>query len=420
MIGKIDKTEIEWPPDMSEKARNALRDVLRAFDDAAGELDTDPTVIYSSETERLRRFFLNQENWTKLWSRPNRCMYEGCTAKSISRSHSIPMSASLKLISEAGHVVTPRLGENGVDMNRVGIRQASTFPGFCQRHESLFTEFETTKKMSSDRHYILQTYRTLCRERFRMHHQRERLKSALNEYQHLRRRFIIARVQNVHNTRFPNVMNITFENDKIENHAAKAIESLSQDLSILYRMHGDLIYDIQNGTNNSSLIVRNFDLQLPVCLSGLGVLSYMQNGTIKRALCILAILPEEHETKAIIGTTKEHTDALDFHCADETSPTFLANMESWMCHGSDHWFMTPSSWNAIPELRQKVILKRILDSELSIADPVDFSILDGPRKHIIDLIEQAYSRGDFPTTQFPQIHQLLAREKKKFDDFSSN
>ena len=273
MIGKSDKTEIEWPPDMSEKARSALRYILRAYDDAVREFDTDHTVIYSSEAERLRRFFVNQENWRNLWSRPNRCMYERCTGNSIPRSHSIPMSASLKLISETGHVVTPQLGENGLDVNRIGIRQASTFPGFCQRHESLFTEFETTKKMSSDRHYILRTLRTLCRERFRMHHQKERLESALNEYQQLRRRFIMARIRKAHNPRSIEIMDITFENHKIENRAAEAIESLSEDLSSLRSLYGDLIYDIQNGTNDSSLIVGNFNLQLPVCLSGLGVLN---------------------------------------------------------------------------------------------------------------------------------------------------
>ena len=91
-----------------------------------------------------------------------------------------------------------------------------------------------------------------------------------------------------------------------------------------------------------------------------------------------------------------------------------------MCHGSDHWYMTPSAWHAIPEPRQKVILKRILNPEPSIGEPVDFSILDGPRKHIIELIEQALSRGDFPTAQFPQIHQLLDREKGKFGDLTSN
>ena len=146
MTNKSNEMEIEWPPYMSAKERNDLRDILRAYDNAVTDFDSDHTVMYSSEADRLRRFFAGQRKWTKLWSRPGRCMYEGCTEKSIPRSHSIPMSASLKLIAEEGHVVTPRLGENGIYMDRIGIRDASTFPGFCARHESIFAEFETQKQ----------------------------------------------------------------------------------------------------------------------------------------------------------------------------------------------------------------------------------------------------------------------------------
>ena len=404
---------------MSAKERNDLRDILRAYDNAVTDFDSDHTVVYSSEADRLRRFFAGQRKWTKLWSRPDRCMYEGCTEKSIPRSHSIPMSASLKLISEEGHVVTPRLGENGIYMDRIGIREASTFPGFCARHESIFAEFETQKQMSSERHYLLQTFRTLCREIFRMRRQKERLESALSEYRKLRRGFIIARIQKAHQSRSTEIRDITFENDEIESRAVHAITSLSGNLPILNGIYCDLFHDIQNGTHDSSIVVRNFNLRLPVCLSGLGELHYMQNGTTMHALCILAIIPEDQETKIILGAAKEHTNALASYCSDETSPNFLATMESWLCHGSDHWFMTPTEWHAIPESRQKVILARILAPDLTIAHPVDFSILDGPRMHIIKLIEQSLSSGDLPTASLPQIYQLLACETGKLDDITS-
>ena len=140
----------------------------------------------------------------------------------------------------------------------------------------------------------------------------------------------------------------------------------------------------------------------------------------KRALCILAILPERQETKAILGAANEHTNALASYCADETSPNFLTTVESWMCHGSDHWFMTPSAWYAIPEPRQKAILERIFDPEPSISDPVEFSILDGPRKQLVKLIERSLAIGDFPALQLRQIHKLLACEREKLDAFTSN
>ena len=420
MTNKIDEIEIVWPPDMSAKERNEMRDILLAFDGAVRDFESDQTIIYPSEADRLRIIFAHQKRWAKVWSRLDRCMYEGCTENSIPRSHSIPMSASIKLIAEAGHVVTPRFGENGLDMKRIGIRDASTFPGFCERHEAIFAEFETKKKMSSDRHYLLQTFRTLCREIFHIRRQKERFESMLNEYRERRRGFIIARIRKAHHSKPIDNIDITFKNDEIERRAANVIDSLSEDLPILRGLYRDLFDDIQNCTNESTLFVRNFNIRLPVCLSGLGVLNYIQGDTPKRALCILAIIPEEQESHVILGATKEHMNALDSYFNDESSPSVLAMMESWLCHGSDHWFMTPSTWHAIPESRQKVILERILDPNPSIADPVKFSILDSARTQIVDLIEQKLSSGDFPAGQLPDINELLASEKMKLDDFTSN
>ena len=397
-----------------------MRDVLRAFDGATRDFDSDPNVIYPSEAGRLRLFFADQKRWARIWSRPGRCLYEGCTEKSIARSHSISMGASIKLIAEAGHVVTPRLGENGVHMKHIGIRDASSFPGFCKRHESIFSEFETKKKLASDRHYLLQAFRTLCREIFRMSRQKEMLESVLERYRDRRHRFIAARIQKPHHSKPMEIRHTTFENDELERRAADAIESLSEDLPVLQGLYRDLFNDIQNGTDESSLVVMIINLSLPVCLSGLGVLNYVQGDTTKRALCLLAIIPEEQETKVIIGSAKEHMNAVVSYCKDESSPAFLAMMESWLCHGSDHWFMSPSEWHAIPESRQEMILERILDPKHSIGDPVEFSILDRPRKQIVDLIERALSSGNFTSVQLPVINELLASQKMKLDDLTFN
>ncbi len=420
MTNKNNVIEIVWPSDMSVKERNEMRNFQILFECAARDFERDQTVIYPSEADRLRNFYTEQKRWVNVWSQPGRCMYEGCTENSIPRSHSIPMSASLQLIAEDGHVVTPRLGENGLDMKRIGIRDASTFPGFCERHEAIFAEFETKKKMSSERHYLLQTYRTLCREIFRTRRYKKRFESRLNAYRELRREFFINRIWKAPHSKPIDKFDITFESDEIERLGAETIDSLSESLPILRDLYRDLFDDIQNYTNESALIVGVFDKHLPVCLSGLGVLNYMQGDTRKRALCILAIIPEEQKTHIILGSSKEHMKVLESYFNDESSPSVLAKMESWLCHGSDHWFMTPSAWYAIPESRKKVILEQILDPNPSIAHPVEFSILDSARTLIVDFIEQELSRGNFPTSQLPEITKLLASEKLKLYDFTSN
>ncbi len=420
MTKKIDGIEIVWPADMSVKKRNEMLDILYAFEGAVRDFESDQSVIYPSEADRLRNFFAQHKRWVNVWSQSGRCMYEGCTENSIPSSHSIPMSASIKLIAEDGHVVTPRFWENGLDMKRIGIRDASTFPGFCECHEAIFAEFETKKKMSSDRHYLLQAFRTLCREIFRMRRQIERSESMLNAYRERRRGFIISRIQKAHHSKPIDNIDIKFKNDEIERQLADVINSSSESLHILRGLYLDLFDDIQNYTNESTLCVRVYDERLPVCLSGLGVLNYMQGDTRKRALCILAVIPEEQETNIILGGAKEHMNALASYFNVESSLSLLAMMESWLCHGSDHWFMTPSAWYAIPESRKKVILERILDPNPSITHPVEFSILDTARTRIVDFIEQELSRGNFPTGQLPVINKLLASEKMKLYDFTSN
>jgi hypothetical protein len=68
----------------------------------------------------------------------------------------------------------------------------------------------------------------------------------------------------------------------------------------------------------------------------MGVLNYIEKGVRKRALCLLAIIPEAGKTKIMRGSFSEHENALKHLLGDMTSPTVIAALESWMCHGSDH------------------------------------------------------------------------------------
>lgn len=127
-----DSPKITWPAGMSDASKDELREFLYEYDRALSDFEKDHTVIFPSREERLRLFYASRKRWSKNWATPGSCMHEGCGATAIPRSHTVPMSASLKVIAENGHVVTPRFGESGIEMVRVGIREASTFPGSVQ------------------------------------------------------------------------------------------------------------------------------------------------------------------------------------------------------------------------------------------------------------------------------------------------
>jgi hypothetical protein len=410
-----DLPAIEWPDGMSDAEKDALRDILHAYEVAITDFENDHTVIFPSEAERLRLFFASRKKWSKQWSTPGLCMHPGCSAVSISRSHTIPMSASLKVIAENGHVATPRFGDNGVEVVLVGIREASTFPGFCQIHEAQFADFELKKKIATADHFRLQAFRTLCREICTQKHHKQKLEVALNDYRKLRKTFIATRLKQVQGSEPLEVQDVKFDNDTVENRAAEQVDLLTKHLTELYGLYHGVLDELRSGDDNTAMVVGTFNLRLPVCLSGIGVLPYQEGGATMRALCFLAIIPEASETKIIIGTAKQHEMALMIYLRDESSTALLERLESWMCHGSDHWFMTPSAWNAIPPARKDAICKCILDPSPSIADPVGFSILDGARNQILAFADAQLQAGKVTSHEVADVRKLIAEEKAKLN-----
>ncbi len=398
---------------MSDAEKDALRDVLHAYDRAISDFEDNHTVIFPSESDRLRLFYASQKRWFKQSSTPGRCMHDRCCATSISRSHTIPMSASIQEIAETGHVVTPSFGEKGVEVVPMGIREASTFPGFCESHEAQFADFESQKQLTTPDHFYLQAFRTLCREIYTQRHHKQKLGVSLDDYRKLRDAFITSRLKQVQGAKSIEIKGVTLENDALENRVIDQMETLSENLTELDCLYHGVLDDLRNGANKISMTVAVLDLQLPVCLSGFGVLPYQEGGVAKHAVCFLAIIPEATETKIIMGGAKEHEKALTTYLQDESSPALLERLESWMCHGSDHWFMTRSAWDAIPQVRKDAICERILDLSRSIADPVGFSVLDGPRNHILVIAEAQLRDGKIAPGDLDDVRKLIAEEKAK-------
>lgn len=408
--------EISWPENMSVEQREALKPLLDAFDAAASNLEKHTAVIFPSEEERKRLFFGSLARWGKAWSKPGRCMYDGCTRKSIARSHSISLGASIAQIAEDGHVLTPKYGDDGVELVRIGKREASTFPGFCDEHEALFSEFENEGSITEDRHFQLQVFRTLCREIYSKRHGQQKLNDMLTVYRTLRddyvRRAIVP--QHLKSGDAANSFNVRFENDATEVQLVDLLTSGEEDLVELEALYHLIVDDLRAGTSNVAIQVQAFNLQLPVCLSGLGVLNYREDGTDKRCLACLAVLPEAQGTKILIAVAPEHEDVAALHMSETASPVVLARVESWMLHGSDHWFIRPSSWALIPEARQRAIRNRI-PVPGSLVEVPPFSVLDEMRQQIIAEIDRALASGELSAEDEPRARQLHTVEQGKLD-----
>ena len=121
--------------------------------------------------------------WDK-WDKFNRSLeskiclsptqWHGECESGISRSHTVPKSSSLRRIAQDGHVYS--LVPNPLEIEKnsgfinpqlIGVNRASTFPGFCSRHDNdIFSPLETQGFSGAADQCFLIAYRALAREMY--------------------------------------------------------------------------------------------------------------------------------------------------------------------------------------------------------------------------------------------------------------
>jgi SEC-C motif-containing protein len=118
-----------------------------------------------------------QEKFQKEFSK-RYCMHPQLSSTSCSQqlvaAHSVSRSSNLNAIAENGHVMQFRpsfqsmLNNDGLLMPElIGVNRASTFTGFCHRHDSsTFEPIDQPVTALTDGHIFLVAYRALCRELF--------------------------------------------------------------------------------------------------------------------------------------------------------------------------------------------------------------------------------------------------------------
>ncbi|BCU65996.1 hypothetical protein F941_00349 [Acinetobacter bouvetii DSM 14964 = CIP 107468] len=95
------------------------------------------------------------------------CLHQGVSncEGSIIKAHSISKKGSLQYISDNQHVYGMKFEINGFNFKKIGIRNASTFTGFCKRHdEILFSSFEKNNFEKTSKQLFDLCYRAICIE----------------------------------------------------------------------------------------------------------------------------------------------------------------------------------------------------------------------------------------------------------------
>jgi hypothetical protein len=327
------------------------------------------------------------------WNEPRTCIYPTCSSLSVKKSHSIAKSNSLKVIANKGHVLQPSVDVFAknleVSMKPVGINNASTFPGFCEKHEKLFHKFEH-EKIHEDSFVMLQTYRAICREVVCLNIEVEIIQNKIDIYKEKIEQESLAilldrlRDRGVKGPKNLNIKGI----DKI----LTQLEGMKNDFNtrIAYlKKHSEQILDDfeSNSVGKKRKTINHgvcIDHKFPVSLCGYTSIAYGSK-SIKKMLLIANIIPMENCTYIFCSTDKRHNkffnNITEYYF--QSALTSLIFIETFMVHSSDHWFMNPPYWDSLSKEKQEMILSEILNVNKLITDEFEYSIFDDIRSTIL-------------------------------------
>lgn len=390
---------------------------VEAADDA---FRADHTVVFGTESDRLKALFQARARRFKDWDRSGPCLYRGCKEPSIARSHTVQRAKVLERIAEQGHVLTPTIDRNGeLVMERIGIALASTFPGFCHAHELLFADFETTGVISTPRHLALQMLRTVAREIARRRFGIEQGEKALEEYRTARRAHFAKAINAVDAD--ADVHDLTVSGDALDNHVS---DTLVRQQAILADLEGPLFAEVmtylEKGRPEPACIgfllpsddPQHPPLELPVAVSGVVFVNYQKGKTVHHIPCVVGVIPQEGSTLLLIGTTRKHQVFLKaWQKRIDTILGMLNLVEGWMVHGTDHWFIRPSVWDALPSSRKRQILDGLKSTDGAPGISEAPSIFDDLRLMALKVLEPQL--GGLPAASQPAVAIHLAAERAK-------
>ncbi|MFK3857204.1 hypothetical protein [Agrobacterium pusense] len=350
---------------------------IRKLVDRLFEIADDPATLYGDDRVRtgiIHKLLKVEADRAK---KPAPCMYRGCDRLSIARSHTIQRSGPITGLLEGHHVLTPVRTPRGYHLQKIGADDASTFPGFCSKHEGIFSAFETTSTIATDHHVALQTFRTICRE-IRQQRREERFFTSILE-DRIGRLEAIARKEDLQSK-------YKFESVSVQGGAYTILRDLivkasrlAQGLEQLYDLHFDAV-DRQVQTGLCSIAIKS-NVLVPVALSG--VVEFF--GHDKVFTWVAGVIPQEEGSLLYVAGHPDDQVEIEEYLAKQRSDLDLIDIiESWMVRHTDHWFIRPSVWNSIPADRQDRIMSDML-AKSGVGERYDLSIFDDLRRMALDV-----------------------------------
>lgn len=407
------------PPDIANTI-NAI------FDEVLDLYFADGKVIFDSVSERKKLQYRMLERRMKEWNRRKTCIFRGCNNKSIRRSHSIQKSGPLKAISFNSTILTPEFNQSlgEIVLASKGLSVASTFPGYCEGHERLFSVFEEQKKLEGHEAIGLQIYRSICREVVRLEVEVELLEDEVKKYKEFRNNKFLKLISkrlgpNWLKDNDVSLKSVNFDNDPFLIRSLEGIAGLRDTLSKLKSHHLSELEQIVDGGSNRDVhpVVIKIDIVVPVTLSGIGSFHVRDsNGNTCKVIAVLGIYPdsEDESTTIIVHGSSKDTKFIHWYVGQQGNSFDVLNMlEQFMIRGTDHWFLSPQAWSVKSPAERKSILAEIQDAARGLGHELNFSVFDELRREMISAWEES---GNLGATELSVLERESAKLRVPSDD----
>lgn len=386
-------------------------ELLKAIVQVNDDYLRDDSILFQDESANAAEIFKAAKKFATKRKTPRGCIAPKCSSPSVRRSHTI-QKASLECIAEGRHVLALEANHksNRVEMRRLGINRASAFPGFCVKHEQMFGQFERLGRLEPENDLTLQIYRSVCREIVRLRIDTDAAKEGLEDYLEFRRR----KLEGLYRER---ISDQTFSLTKVktsdprESEAHRRLASAERALASFQDEFEPAalagLSDLERGLCVCAVMV---DEALPVCLSGHGNFHIETNEGISNVRALLLVLPQGSETIVSISVLQSDRDHLERYLRKFAgSLGLLCMIESWMIHGTDHWFISPSIWKSIDPTERRNILDDILDESRDIGCYYQHTIFNDLKRRTIRELQEKLNRP-------PGLNILIDQELRKFSD----
>lgn len=348
-----------------------LEPVIREASRKATEEANDPEFRRRLEGATSGLYFKLNSGEAAWDSRAWHCMIPGCLAQRTIGSHVIQRGGPLRCLAEATAqdpaaqvVIGPQW--EAKSLNRIGrsisIDQASTFPGYCEKHDGpFFKKLENGPFPMTRRGRHLQLYRSWCREARRLRHSLEVARTVHAELMSLTsgalRPLFLKHLPEGVLADHPQLRDLPLTNKGDLDSRIKALHGSQESfVTETERLRGVMDGFASGRSSRIDAAMRHWTMPvtLPYAFSGIGDIGEPH----APVPMLMFALPGDRVSEIAVLVHQDHLEALDRFLAAKRigrrwrpsrSRALLSVAEQFMFDATNHWFMRSSAWAGLDE-----------------------------------------------------------------------